>query len=214
MSIFREQLTPLLAPAYLAKLETQIVIDHPDDDFQVVLPDVSVTSPDVSTAAPSAAAVAAPAPVQVRVPLDLPTRLVSVDIRQRESARLVTAGALDFIERVPKAGKPIFLWWNSTRMHICTHLKPESQGRTGLGNYLGEHVTMSVELLTVTTFASAPVFEFPKIPEAILMQLEERPVLGTEEIDGESYTVQRHELVLFVMRQCPAPLVGCSPSRP
>ncbi|MGH8067602.1 MAG: hypothetical protein ACRERE_20695 [Candidatus Entotheonellia bacterium] len=65
---------------------------------------------------------------------------------------------------------------------------------------VGEHVTISVELLTVTTFASAPVFEFPKIPGAILMQLEQRPVLGTEEIDGETYTVQRHELALFVMR--------------
>ena len=89
MSIFREQLTPLLAPKYLAELETQVVIDRLDDDPQVVLPDVSVTSPDVSAEAHSAVAVAAPAPVQVRVPLDVPTRLVSVYIRQRETARLV-----------------------------------------------------------------------------------------------------------------------------
>ena len=59
---------------------------------------------------------------------------------------------------------------------------------------------MIVELLTATTFASAPIFEFPKVPGAILMQTEPRPILGTEEIDGESYTVQRHELSLFVMR--------------
>ena len=89
MSVFREQLTPLIAPKYLAELETQIVIDHFDDDPQVVLPDVNVTSPDVSAGAPSAVAVAAPAPVQVRVPLDIPTRLVSVYIRQRETACLV-----------------------------------------------------------------------------------------------------------------------------
>src|SRR5688572_9365003 len=65
---------------------------------------------------------------------------------------------------------------------------------------VGEHVTMIVELLTATTFASAPVFEFPKIPGAILMQIEARPILGTEEVDGETYTVQRHELALFVMK--------------
>ena len=65
---------------------------------------------------------------------------------------------------------------------------------------VGEHVTIIVELLTVTTFASAPIFELPKIPAAILMQLEARPILGTEEVDGETYTVQRHELALFVMR--------------
>jgi hypothetical protein len=65
---------------------------------------------------------------------------------------------------------------------------------------VGEHVTIIVELLTATTFASAPVFEFPKTPGVILMQLEERPVLGTEEVEVETYTVQRHELALFVMR--------------
>jgi hypothetical protein len=89
MSIFREQLTPLLAPKYLAELETQVVIDRVDDDPQVVLPDVSVTKPDVSGGAPSAMAVAAPAPVEARVPMDIPTRLVSVYIRLRETARLV-----------------------------------------------------------------------------------------------------------------------------
>jgi arylsulfatase A-like enzyme len=47
----------------------------------------------------------------------------------------VTAKALDFMERAKKADKPFFLWWNSTRMHIWTHLKPASQGKTGLGVY-------------------------------------------------------------------------------
>jgi len=47
----------------------------------------------------------------------------------------VTAGAIDFMERAAAADKPFFLWWNSTRMHIHTHLKPESKGVTGLGVY-------------------------------------------------------------------------------
>ncbi len=47
----------------------------------------------------------------------------------------VTAKALDFMERAAKADKPFFLWWNSTRMHIFTHLKAESDGKTGLGIY-------------------------------------------------------------------------------
>ena len=32
-------------------------------------------------------------------------------------------------------GKPFFAWFNPTRMHIWTRLKPESQGKTGLGIY-------------------------------------------------------------------------------
>jgi arylsulfatase len=47
----------------------------------------------------------------------------------------VTNGAMDFMERAVKAEKPFFLWWNSTRMHIWTHLKKESEGKTGLGIY-------------------------------------------------------------------------------
>jgi arylsulfatase len=47
----------------------------------------------------------------------------------------VTAGAIDFMERQTKAGKPFFCWWNSTKMHVWTHLKKECAGVTGLGVY-------------------------------------------------------------------------------
>lgn len=47
----------------------------------------------------------------------------------------VTNSAIDFMERATKADKPFFLWWNSTRMHIWTHLNPEAEGKTGLGIY-------------------------------------------------------------------------------
>ena len=43
--------------------------------------------------------------------------------------------SLNFIDRAHDAKKPFFVWFNSTRMHIFTHLKPESQGVTGLGIY-------------------------------------------------------------------------------
>lgn len=43
--------------------------------------------------------------------------------------------ALGFIDRAHTANKPFFVWFNTTRMHIFTHLKPESQGKTGMGLY-------------------------------------------------------------------------------
>jgi arylsulfatase A-like enzyme len=49
--------------------------------------------------------------------------------------REITDGALDFIDRQVKADQPFFCWWNSSRMHVNTHLKAESQGKTGLGVY-------------------------------------------------------------------------------
>jgi arylsulfatase A-like enzyme len=62
----------------------------------------------------------------------------------------VSEHAIDFIERQVKADKPFFCWWNSTRMHVNTHLKPESQGVTGLGVYpdgMVEHDKSVGELL-------------------------------------------------------------------
>jgi len=47
----------------------------------------------------------------------------------------VTKASLDYLEKAKKADKPFFLWWNATRMHVFTHLKPESKGKTGLGTY-------------------------------------------------------------------------------
>jgi arylsulfatase A-like enzyme len=62
----------------------------------------------------------------------------------------VTEAALDYLERAKEADKPFFLWWNSTRMHIWTHLKEESQGVTGLGVYpdgMVEHDAMIGQIL-------------------------------------------------------------------
>jgi arylsulfatase len=43
--------------------------------------------------------------------------------------------ALDFMERKTGEGEPWFCYFNPTRMHVFTHLKPSSVGKTGLGLY-------------------------------------------------------------------------------
>ncbi len=45
------------------------------------------------------------------------------------------ADAMDFIKRKHAEGGPWFCYFNSTRMHVFTHLKKESRGKTGLGLY-------------------------------------------------------------------------------
>ena len=62
----------------------------------------------------------------------------------------VTKFALDFIDRSVKADKPFFVWYNTTRMHVWTHLKKSSIGRTGVGLYpdgMVEHDDMVGEVL-------------------------------------------------------------------
>ncbi len=41
----------------------------------------------------------------------------------------------DFMERSVKADKPFFLWHNTTRTHVWTHLSPKWQGKSGYGLY-------------------------------------------------------------------------------
>jgi arylsulfatase len=60
------------------------------------------------------------------------------------------AGGLPFMDASVKAKKPFFMWFNSTRMHVWTHLKPESDGVTGIGLYpdgMAEHDLMVGQLL-------------------------------------------------------------------
>ncbi len=43
--------------------------------------------------------------------------------------------AIDFIRRAENEGKPWFVWWNGTRMHVYTHVKPELRGASGQDEY-------------------------------------------------------------------------------
>ena len=43
-----------------------------------------------------------------------------------------SSAAIDFIQRQTKAGTPFFVWFNSTRMHLRTHVAPERRSPPGL----------------------------------------------------------------------------------
>lgn len=60
-------------------------------------------------------------------PLD-PKRMETVDEE-------FIGAAVDFIDRKHKANTPWFCYFNPTRMHVWTHLKPASEGKTKLGIY-------------------------------------------------------------------------------
>ena len=65
----------------------------------------------------------------------------------------IADAAIDFIKRQHAAGKPWFVWFNTTRMHIWTHLRPEYQNKTGLGVYADgmvehdAHIGLMLDLL-------------------------------------------------------------------
>ena len=46
-----------------------------------------------------------------------------------------TDAAIRFIDKAHAEGKPFFVWFNSTRMHVWTRLAPKWQGKSGYGLY-------------------------------------------------------------------------------
>ena len=60
----------------------------------------------------------------------------ALDKKRMETVDQEFLGAtLNFIDRANRDKKPFLAWFNPSRMHIWTRLKPEAQGKTGLGVY-------------------------------------------------------------------------------
>ncbi len=53
----------------------------------------------------------------------------------------ITSHALGWMEKQVKANKPFFLWYNSTAMHMYTHLAPKNRGKSGQDDYSDRMVT-------------------------------------------------------------------------
>jgi arylsulfatase len=46
-----------------------------------------------------------------------------------------TDAAVDYIRRQVEANRPFFVWMNTTRMHLYTHVRPEMLGQSGISEY-------------------------------------------------------------------------------
>jgi hypothetical protein len=68
------------------------------------------------------------------------------------------------------------------------------------GAWVGQRVTLVVELLAPGFFAGAAAFDLPDPRGVLLVPPSDHPTISSETIDGTSYTVQRHELSVFARR--------------
>ncbi|MCK5679850.1 BatD family protein [bacterium] len=64
----------------------------------------------------------------------------------------------------------------------------------------GQRLTFYVTLYTTTSFSGSTRFELPKLSGMLIMENEDRPLIGSEKVDGLSYIFKRHEIVLFPLR--------------
>jgi hypothetical protein len=63
--------------------------------------------------------------------------------------------------------------------------------------WVGQRITLVVDLLAPGYFSGVAAFDLPNPPGLLLTPPEGSPVVSSETIDGTSYTVQRHELAVF-----------------
>ena len=66
--------------------------------------------------------------------------------------------------------------------------------------WVGQRITIVVELLVPGYFSGAPSFDLPGLKGMLLIPPSGSPVVGSEQIDGISYTVQRYALAVFSRR--------------
>lgn len=113
MNVFANQLTPLIAPRYIADFETEIVIEHiVNDSIEIrgARPEVTVIQPESPGAAVITAAPPTVAPLRLAIPLSMPTRLMRLHIRQRDSEKLVAVvELLSPINKRPGSGRRRYL---------------------------------------------------------------------------------------------------------
>lgn len=88
---------------------------------------------------------------------------------------------------------------------LCPAADPAPQVRAKFEDsgeiWVGQRVTLVVELLAPGYFAGSPFFDLPGISGCLIFPPAGSPVVSSEQIDGASYTVQRHELMIFPKRE-------------
>ena len=72
----------------------------------------------------------------------------------------------------------------------------------------GERLSFAVELLVQGQFSGPTYFALPKIDGAIIMQVSERPILGTQQISGETYVSARHNFAVYAQRAGSLPVAS------
>jgi hypothetical protein len=107
--------------------------------------------------------------------------------------------------------------WVLTAAGLCAtaaRAQPLSRVRASIATkgdiWVGQRVTLVVDLLTPGFFSSAPAFDLPTVSGVILVPPQDRPVVGSETVDGTSYTTQRHELAAFAQRAGKVEIPGFS----
>jgi hypothetical protein len=66
--------------------------------------------------------------------------------------------------------------------------------------WVGQKTVMVVELYSPTYFSGVPRFDLPEVPGLVMMKVPGRPVIGSEQLGSDTYSVQSHEFFIYPQR--------------
>ena len=85
---------------------------------------------------------------------------------------------------------------------VMAEVSPVAISTQSNETWVGQRTPFYIELRARGSFAGSAVFDLPQIPGAMVMKIGE-PVVGSTELEGESWFTQRHEFALFSQRAGP-----------
>lgn len=92
----------------------------------------------------------------------------------------------------------------------CAAQNKEAKDVAGIRNelkkdsaWVGEKVEFHIELLSASFFSGTARFELPEIPGAIVMKEKGSPIVSSEPVDEETWSVQRHSFMIYAHRPGP-----------
>lgn len=68
------------------------------------------------------------------------------------------------------------------------------------GAWVGQRVTLAITLYTPDLFAGVPSFEMPPVSGVVVVPPAGSPSIGSERLDGHTFTTQRHEFAVYAQR--------------
>ena len=84
----------------------------------------------------------------------------------------------------------------------AAEVAPVAVSAPNFESWVGQRTPFYVDLRARGTFSGTASFDLPQIPGAVVIKIGE-PVVGTADLEGESWFVQKHEFALFSQRAGP-----------
>jgi hypothetical protein len=66
--------------------------------------------------------------------------------------------------------------------------------------WVGQKAVVVVELYSPTYFSGVPRFDLPEVPGLVMMKVPGRPVIGSQQLGSDTYSVQSHEFFIYPQR--------------